>query len=560
MSGNGSDRGDFDMATRVNLDAMIGREDLDITDNEPAQIKVSGEIKLGELEDSSSTFLILRKPDFQRETANWTPEKVFELVENFLDGDLIPSVIVWRSNRNGKLFVIDGAHRLSALIAWVHDDYGDKARSRALFGDLVDDKPNKKIADKTRSLMRQIGTYEDLKKYVKTPEGAPDQKALIRARNMGSVSITQQELRGDVAKAEKSFLKINQSATLIDATELTMIESRRKPNAIAARALVHAGRGHPYWGAFDEKTKALIQTLSQATYENLFNPILEYPIRTMQLPAAGLSLTPDSLDLVFNLVNHLNGATNPSTKKTPGAWKYPTADGKGLRDLDDDIKEGVVTTQFITKVRDATRLVFGPGKGSLSLHPGVYCYGATGRFLPTAFFTAIDFVRDLELHRRFARFTKVRAKFEDFLVGHRHYINQIAGEIGAQLRGVPAATKMYGIVFAGVEAGQSDQEITQRIVGEQELSFIRDITDDDRKYGRNFSRETSNMIYLREAMAHGPTCGICHARIRGKVVTLDHKTRKADGGLGSPANGQLAHPYCNDGYKEKLVHSGGLEP
>jgi hypothetical protein len=304
------------MAQRVNLDAMIAREDLDITDNDPAQVKIGNELKLGELEENSTTFHILRKPDFQRETANWTPDKVSELIENFLDGDLIPSVIVWRSNKSGKLFVIDGAHRLSALIAWINDDYGDQTLSRRLFGDAIDDPQQKRVARKTRDLITtQVGTYQRLKSYVLNPDGAPDTTALVRARNMGSISITLQDVRGDVAKAERSFLKINQSATLIDPTELTMIQARRQPNAIAARALIHAGEGHPYWGSFGDDAQTRIKSLAHETYDDLFRPILEYPIRTMQLPAAGLSLTPDSLDLVFNLVNYINRAVMHQRKR-----------------------------------------------------------------------------------------------------------------------------------------------------------------------------------------------------------------------------------------------------
>jgi hypothetical protein len=541
------------MAQRVNLDAMIKREDLDISDNDPATVKIGSDLKLAELESTSTTFHILRKPDFQRETSNWSPEKIAELVENFLDGDLIPSVIVWRSNKSGKLFVIDGAHRLSALIAWINDDYGDQGISRELFGDQVDDPQHKKIAKKTRDLLVKLGSYQRLKSYVLNPTAAPDEKSLLRARNMGSISITLQEVRGDVAKAERSFLKINQSATLIDPTELTMIQARRKPNAIAARALIHAGEGHQYWGSFNQDAQRSTKELAHAAYDDLFRPILEYPIRTVQLPAAGLALTPDSLDLVFNLVNSVNKAVDVSTKVKPGAWRFPTPDGVGQRDLEDDA-DGALTTAFVKKVRDATQRVFGPGKGSLALHPGVYCYGATGRFLPTAFFAAIEFVQDLLLHRRFDKFTEAREKFEEFLIGHRHYVNQIAGTYGAQLRGAPATKLMYNVILNNIDLDAA--AITAKIQAEPVLAFIRDITEEDRQYGRNFSKDTKNTIYLRAALTNELRCGICNARIRAKTITMDHKDRKEDGGMGTPDNGQIGHPYCNHGYKEKLAHAG----
>src|SRR5215469_9290125 len=118
----------------VNLDALILREDFEATANNQARPGSKAvQLKLNELESESIVARILRKPDFQRETSSWKPNTVMELVRSFLDGDLIPSVILWQSPETGNIFVIDGAHRLSALIAWVRDDYGDGETSEAFF-------------------------------------------------------------------------------------------------------------------------------------------------------------------------------------------------------------------------------------------------------------------------------------------------------------------------------------------------------------------------------------------------------------------------------------------
>ena len=89
----------------------------------------------------------LRKPDFQRETAHWSPDKVVELVRSFVDADLIPAVILWQAGSFS--FVIDGAHRLSALIAWVLDDYGDQKRSLEFFGGRISEE-QRRVAERTR--------------------------------------------------------------------------------------------------------------------------------------------------------------------------------------------------------------------------------------------------------------------------------------------------------------------------------------------------------------------------------------------------------------------------
>jgi hypothetical protein len=112
----------------VNLDALIRREDFEIAidSNKIQTVEEAPKLKIVELESDSFMFRRLRKPDSQRTTAHWPPEKIAAFIKSFVSGDLIPAVILWQSNTSGNIFVIDGAHRLSALIAWVHDDYGDK--------------------------------------------------------------------------------------------------------------------------------------------------------------------------------------------------------------------------------------------------------------------------------------------------------------------------------------------------------------------------------------------------------------------------------------------------
>ena len=108
--------------SKINLDAIIPREDFEIVSNN----STSAQIQSLSVNDLSNQFIyqILRKPDFQRETNEWDSLKIYEFIDSFIEGDLIPSIILWRS-QSGLIFVIDGAHRLSALISWIYDDYGD---------------------------------------------------------------------------------------------------------------------------------------------------------------------------------------------------------------------------------------------------------------------------------------------------------------------------------------------------------------------------------------------------------------------------------------------------
>lgn len=84
----------------VNLDALIVREDFEVkADTPPPPSQLSATLSVAQLEVSGLMYQALRKPDFQRETSNWEPQKIADFVRSFLDGDLIPSIILWRSPR-----------------------------------------------------------------------------------------------------------------------------------------------------------------------------------------------------------------------------------------------------------------------------------------------------------------------------------------------------------------------------------------------------------------------------------------------------------------------------
>ncbi len=53
------------------------------------------------------------------------------------------------------------------------------------------------------------------------------------------------------------------------------MESRKKPNCIAARAIIRSGKGHKYWSQFSPESQAKIPELAKEINEILFSPKLE---------------------------------------------------------------------------------------------------------------------------------------------------------------------------------------------------------------------------------------------------------------------------------------------
>jgi len=538
----------------VNLDAFIKREEFSVITTSPTTLQTSPtSILISELEPERIWLQLLRKPDFQRETANWDAERVAELVESFAQGDLIPAVILWKAE-SGNIFVIDGSHRLSALIAWVKDDYGDKEISLEFFQNFIPIE-QKKAAERTRKLVNDsIGSYQDLKAVLRNQQNSSAEQIRL-AKNVFGTAIQLQWVVGNSATAERSYFKINMQAVTIDKTELDIIKCRRKPNALATRSLIRAGTGHKYWSAFPHQTQVDIEKTARDIYDTMFKPPIETPLRTLDLPVAGKGYSGESVKMVFDLVNLINNVSPDMWReKTIKKGKAKTEDMPDKVLPDDD--NGTQTLQYLKEVRKLAIRIGSNDPSSLGLHPVVYFYGATGRFLPMTFLAVAGFMKELEKRNAFAEFTRIRSGFEDFLLENRGFVNQIGHEVIGGEKRVKATLLMYEVLFEELTRGGSKQHIIEQMRSHKELKFLHEPVAENIEYGKTFSVDTKSAAYLREAIDKSPRCAICNARLHFKSISFDHKGRKEDGGLGTPDNAQLTHPYCNTGYKEMLNAKG----
>jgi Protein of unknown function DUF262 len=121
---------------RVYLDRQIPHDNLlykssseKITHDAPQELPPK--LQLMELFGEDAKDDLLRKPDFQRATSAWTPEECVSLLHSVLNEQVIPSIIMWRSPEN-HWYVLDRGHRLSVVLAWIRDDWGDTLASEEL--------------------------------------------------------------------------------------------------------------------------------------------------------------------------------------------------------------------------------------------------------------------------------------------------------------------------------------------------------------------------------------------------------------------------------------------
>ncbi|MFS4469812.1 HNH endonuclease [Chryseobacterium sp. T20] len=512
----------------ANLDALISREDFEIKDFNQIPAQNLPALQVRDLESGSFLFQTLRKPDFQRETSEWTPDKICDLIQSFLEGDLIPAVIFW--NSAGYNFVIDGAHRLSAIIAWVTDDYGDGVISQSFFEYNIPPE-QLAIAEKTRKLIKKkFGAYSD-HKYAITNTDKVSPEMLERAKKLATLTIQLQWVRGDSSKAEASFFKINEQASPINDTEKKLLKSRKKPNSIAARAIIRSGTGHKYWSKFDNENQLEIETLAKDINNLLFTPKLETPIKTLDVPLAGKGYSPQTLSLVLDLINITNEIKNET-------------------DLDDDLT-GLDTINILKRTKKRLSRITGVHPSSLGLHPAIYFYSSTGRYQVTAFYTILNLMQHLEKKTDgFIKFTNIRSDFENFLVSYKSIVNQTSQKFGSGLKSYRKLTTLFSIIIESLEQKKTEKEILKIINDNTEFNYIiPEKLDYDSSLRKEFTTEVKSGVFIINALKNPVRCKLCNSLIHKNSISIDHINRKEDGGLGIIDNGQLSHPFCNTTYK-----------
>lgn len=518
------------MAARVNLDALVRREDFDET---VAESRAPGtrKDKLGvnDLVKGEFFFGALRKPDFQRETSEWDAPKILSLIESFVSGDLIPAVILWQSKSN-LTFIIDGSHRLSALASWINDDYGDGEISKALYDGIIPEEQMDIGAGVRVLINKKIGSYKDHKLAIQYPEKVLPE-IVARSKALGTISIQLQWVEGDSKNAELSFRKINEQGVPINPTEKKILNARSKPIGYAARAIIKAGQGHNYWQRFQTETQTQLKALTREVNELLFCPKLKNPIKTLDLPLAGKLFSAQALPITWDFIR----IVNPLDK------------------IDADDSDGSRTLNFLTNCKRAAQRINSDHSSSLGLHPVVYLYSESGRHKPASFYAITDLILDFEKTDKFVEFLRVRREFESLLLESDHIIQQIVRKYRSALSSYDSIKEFYLTCILKLGEQKEGQLVIDEITTMKDFSFLTKPTVElPSNEDRDFSRAVKSRTFIKMALLGAPKCAICGGFVHTSSVSIDHITDKKHGGDASSQNAQVTHPYCNSA-KEKLA-------
>ncbi len=484
----------------------------------------------------------LKKPQFQRSTWEWTPEKVFNLIKSFTSGDLIPAIILWRGD--GYNFVIDGAHRLSALIAWVNNDYGNGNLSQPFFGINLERGQIEKARETKKLVEENIGTYEDIVWAGANRDKANPDRIKI-ANIISSRSIDLQWVPGDASQAEASFFRINEAAAPLDSTEKRLLKARSKPMAIAARAIIRSGSGHKYWGKFSSKNQISIEEMGAEIHEWLFDPQLETPVKTMDIPLSGKSYSHITQELILNVVNFSNDIKIVDASRVKKTDEFPE------QTVPDDLSDGIDTLKYLSNTKKLLANITGKLSSSLGLHPAIYFYSHQARYQITAFMAILSLIRDYEKKEKLIKFTTIRKEFEEFLWKHKSLVNQATTVWGSGAKGYTSVAKLLGYIIDLLIDRKDEDNILAALDNNEQYKFYKPgVRDLNPKHKTKMSSETKSEVFMREGVAAALRCHICGGFLHKNSMNIDHDIEIENGGIGNADNGKLTHFYCNSIKKE----------
>ncbi|TLD71488.1 DUF262 domain-containing protein [Phragmitibacter flavus] len=566
------------MKTLVYLDHLIQRDGLlyERSGNQAGDIgDYRKTLLIRDLENSGQRAL-LRKPDFQRATYAWSPKDCVDLLEAVLTEQVVPSVILWLDSY-GSQYVLDGGHRISVLLAWIKNDWGDGPEVRAL-GDEHLEEAAKEAADQVRDLLkeRRIGTFEEHKQAINVYESMTDSgrdpkvlmadSMLMMANNYRRWQSVEAGfpilwVRGDYQKAEESFLAINKSGQRLSEWETALVENRTGAFARVVMSIAFPNRARHCWPSQDLSSteKAHLQVTTSKITEirkRLFEYPYLQPIRDYKQPLLG------------------HPAAQPDSGPTYVAEILTVVEGRrGLPSDTRDLLQRDKSSQGCDVIKNAERLtsetlegldnIYGPSPRSLSIMPLVYCYNGEGQCVRALLYGFLHWIisgTETQITNRKFAFTYYRRSFEAVLLTEKRNIvarfsrrigsgGEVTLQLGRYFNGLLQLLIAHGGECVGTDFSASHAILLESssLKKQSPSSVNSDAEPVKISQSRFYSGTVKKRLQVETIVKGLSMCEICGGYFYpGSNTQIDHNKRYRDGGQTSVENGRFVHPFCNN--------------
>lgn len=523
--------------------------------------------------DQSEAYL-LRKPDFQRATWSWTPEDCVELLDAVLNEHVVPSVIMWL-DKDGTKFVLDGGHRISVLLAWITDDWGDRV-SADHFKDDTLELASKTAATSVRDLLAQrlIGSFQEylqaerrhreLMQQDRAPGAEMDSISLVyaeRVRRWASVETGFPVLwvKGDYKTAEQSFLKINKTGRRLSKWETKLVENRTSSLARAVMSIAEVQQASRFWPLDDEeiqKSKRLSEQAQSVVqivkdlHNLLFLPVYETPIKQpnqplLATPFAKPEAKPAYVAEILTITEGLKGQPAETDRLIQRDSGAPSS----------KLVENGLT--LLNHAQDDLSSIYGGSPRSLMIMPLVYFYSDQGRYVRSLLYGMLywmSYGSQKEVFDRKLLFSAHRFAFEKIIIsGKEEIIRRITRRIGSGYEVTyPTARYFHGLLKLLVkhsdetdsDAFVSDHKQLIETLGKKDAATAP--TERESK-SPTFTRTQKTIVNVRDYIDMFKECEICRGRyFPGLFTQADHVEPRKKGGRTIASNARNTHPFCNN--------------
>jgi len=322
-------------------------------------------------------------------------------------------------------------------------------------------------------------------------QNAPPEYLKI-AQIINSKPIDLQWVPGNASQAEESFFKINEAASPLDGTEKRLLRARNKPMAIAASAIIRAGRGHKYWSNFNADNQDKIEEIATEIHKLLFDPELVTPVKTFDIPLAGKSYSDITQQLILNVVNFSNGVKIVDASNAKKKESFPEYS------IADDTSDGSETIKYLVNTKKMISNIVGTQSCSLGLHPAIYFYSQQGRYQITPFMAILNLIDDYEKRKQLIKFTTIRKAFEDFLWQHKNLVNQATVTWGSGAKGYLNLSKLFDFIIKLFMDNKNEEDVLKELDNSTEYNFYKSgVRELNPKRRKDFSSESKSEIFLK---------------------------------------------------------------
>lgn len=556
--------------TKVHLDHLIRRQSLRYVKPQKSEFsdfhspqKSDTNIRFSDIQQEDGWFSRLVKPDFQRATSAWSPEGCADFLHSVVRRRIIPSIILWRNDETGLVYVLDGAHRLSVLRAWMTDDWGDKAEDFYIKSDNRSDILISAL-EARETVNNKVGAYNDFAEAAKelrkiTNEGdAPRHimptKRFEMAQFYNDIVHSSRTLHaqwegGDYEAAEESFLAINRQGAPLDDLESNLIEYRKGSFSRITMSIANAGAPGHYWPeptSSDEIPAAIIATSKtfdsrcSALHNILFVPPFDSKILDINVP---FMVAPGHFRKHQHLVEALPLLADGISISKESLISILAKDHKASpRDVILNAEKTLNTLE--AKISHIGNINNSPN--SLSLAPLIYWYNKQGSYVRALFYGFCYWLlsgSDEDVKTKKIAFSAVRGELEKVLTTYKTEFSDIQHRGGAGLKSISkVAEALHELVKILVES--KDEEKAEKDIA----SFFGNPKKTEKKIntGRAFTTKSKAEINIREMLQASVKCQICDGIVDLKQsVQYDHINHYAKSTNSDPSNGRPTHPFCN---------------